>query len=785
MASATRTIRTIFTGDASALGAAALVARRNIDGYDRVLKKIEATQAAVRRAVVLTGAAMTAAGAAAPVLLAGASVLFIGLAAAGLAASDKVRKSFTDTGKGIRDAFVADTSVLEGTALQVADKVGRAYTRIRPLLQQTFAGLAPQVLMLTDGVLSLATNALPGLSRAALAATPAMRGLRDFLATTGTAVSQFFDNISRAGPQAGQVFDQLAALIAQVLPVLGQLLALATNFASGVLPNLVGALGLLLSPLSAILSFLTPIAPALGDVAGTVLIASAALRVMSGAMIALLAAGAGLALMSGNLAAFGARAIAAVAAFTPFGPMVARALGPVDRFTGVVGRVGGLLLGATVAITASAIAWDALTVSSSEAKDALKQGGDAAAEAARGLETQTQAVQALSETTNEEAKGAAVALDLFTTSTDELRASLDAVGNAQLDAAFAQKAYNDAVRLFGPDSQQAITAGQALGDATDRVKQAQDDAARATKGHTASLIELAETMLAQGNAALQYEQAQLRIKTAEEDLVKTLKEHKAGSDEVTQANLTLKQAYLASAEAAGKKAEADNASLGPQEAAKAGARAQAEELGRLASTANGPARAALISLINTFDSAGVRAAAAELKARGFNVEIQRTPTGREVIVSVETGKAESDLKTLARDRTSTIHVYIKQHGSYQPQASAHGLAAGGPVHGPGTGTSDTAGLFALSNGEHVWTAAEVRAAGGHRMVELMRAAALRGTRGMADGGPVGLGSAVAVGPTNVRVFLGTREITDVIRTEIDRNDREVARRVGAGGGTSF
>jgi hypothetical protein len=58
------------------------------------------------------------------------------------------------------------------------------------------------------------------------------------------------------------------------------------------------------------------------------------------------------------------------------------------------------------------------------------------------------------------------------------------------------------------------------------------------------------------------------------------------------------------------------------------------------------------------------------------------------------------------------------------------MAFGGPVHGPGTGTSDEAGLFRLSNGEHVLTAKQVDAAGGHNAVMAMFA-------GMAQGGPVG------------------------------------------------
>ncbi len=72
---------------------------------------------------------------------------------------------------------------------------------------------------------------------------------------------------------------------------------------------------------------------------------------------------------------------------------------------------------------------------------------------------------------------------------------------------------------------------------------------------------------------------------------------------------------------------------------------------------------------------------------------------------------------------------------------------GGPVKGPGGPKDDKAGLYRLSNGEHVWTAAEVSAAGGHDAMYKMRAAALQGgglqskpvqdgPAGYADGGKV-------------------------------------------------
>lgn len=62
-------------------------------------------------------------------------------------------------------------------------------------------------------------------------------------------------------------------------------------------------------------------------------------------------------------------------------------------------------------------------------------------------------------------------------------------------------------------------------------------------------------------------------------------------------------------------------------------------------------------------------------------------------------------------------------------------ADGGPISGPGTGTSDSIPTM-LSNGEHVWTAFEVQRAGGHGAIESMRRAVVSGQR-LAKGGAVG------------------------------------------------
>lgn len=80
-------------------------------------------------------------------------------------------------------------------------------------------------------------------------------------------------------------------------------------------------------------------------------------------------------------------------------------------------------------------------------------------------------------------------------------------------------------------------------------------------------------------------------------------------------------------------------------------------------------------------------------------------------------------------KTVTAAVAIRQYG----QAA---MATGGPVIGPGTGTSDDIPAM-LSNGEHVLTAAEVQRMGGHAAVMRLRKAAMAGALPkFASGGPV-------------------------------------------------
>lgn len=118
---------------------------------------------------------------------------------------------------------------------------------------------------------------------------------------------------------------------------------------------------------------------------------------------------------------------------------------------------------------------------------------------------------------------------------------------------------------------------------------------------------------------------------------------------------------------------------------------------------------------------------------------KRTAT---IYATAATGGAEGQLNHAARDRTSVIRTrVVTTKVTYEStgRGGSGGVtrASGGSVFGPGTETSDSIPAL-LSNNEHVWSAREVRGAGGHAMIERMRAMARAGTLpAFKSGGRVG------------------------------------------------
>jgi len=126
--------------------------------------------------------------------------------------------------------------------------------------------------------------------------------------------------------------------------------------------------------------------------------------------------------------------------------------------------------------------------------------------------------------------------------------------------------------------------------------------------------------------------------------------------------------------------------------------------------------------------------------------------------------ADSVNKSLGGIKPKTVPVNIKFNGVDQGKITGHSYtsttgfsyATGGAVRGPGTDTSDDIPSM-LSDNEHVWTAKEVRAAGGHYAVSRLRKQVLK-MAGYAAGGPVGpRGMAMSYTmPTDAGVQASTR-----------------------------
>jgi TP901 family phage tail tape measure protein len=127
------------------------------------------------------------------------------------------------------------------------------------------------------------------------------------------------------------------------------------------------------------------------------------------------------------------------------------------------------------------------------------------------------------------------------------------------------------------------------------------------------------------------------------------------------------------------------------------------------------------------EAAGALGLGAE-EANALADELGLIPKNVDVAVGVDvnTGAASAAIDAFvarenARGRSIRIQTIIANGGN-----TGAGLATGGPVFGPGTETSDSIAAR-LSNNEHVWTAAEVKGAGGHASVARIRAAARAGS----------------------------------------------------------
>jgi hypothetical protein len=220
------------------------------------------------------------------------------------------------------------------------------------------------------------------------------------------------------------------------------------------------------------------------------------------------------------------------------------------------------------------------------------------------------------------------------------------------------------------------------------------NAQRAARGERDALVGLSTELRKQADPVFALRDAQVKLKSAQDAAAEATRKHGRNSTEARAATRALALAALDMQARAGALGKTFSAQLTPQMMA--------------------TLRAAGLTERQIADVAGEFRGAqrdATRFARRYDASVHTT--------GVPAVKAQLD-SLLIRQQA------LKKGISVSAAASAYNknaYAAGGPVYGPGTATSDSIPAM-LSNNEHVWTAAEVKAAGGHQQVEALRRAAV-------------------------------------------------------------
>ncbi|TYP88435.1 hypothetical protein [Blastococcus xanthinilyticus] len=684
-------------------------------------------QSLTRNSPLIVAGVSAALAAGAPAVTVAAGTLMGGIGAVAAAQTLEVREAWSQLGTDIRDGAVADAAVLVPVYTRMADRMGAAVDGLRPQLRTAFAESAPLVEDLTDGVIALAMNAMPGLVRSVSDAEPVFEGLQSFLGSVGLGVTGFLDSISEHSPAAGEAFAALGRVLENMLPALGEILGQGAELAADVLPALADATGVAVD----VLKTLGPLLPAVA----TGLLALKAAR----------GAAATLDTLAVKLGDYAAKSGAA-----------AGLAGNLSRGLGSVASAAGpAALGIGFA-AAGLVAWVEAGQAAEEANRALgrafRAGGDQAEAAGTYVQrfherTGGLLVDLPGWVQNMGAFGYTIG-DLIPTvegatdSYDQWYQSLDAGARAQEDVTVATDALRRAVDEFGPTSNEAEGAARTLEAAQRSLAAAEGEVERAIHGVTQAMIAQSEQQLAAANSDLAYRMSVDATEGAVAGLAAAVREHGAASEEAADAALQVEQAMLRQAEAFGQAAAdalpANTSEMQRNAAAQASTLA---ELLRLRDTMGDSFPASLHTTIAALQQSTDAGAVASAQFRQLGAEVIGVPNSKYVDVRspapeqiaqferlgfriehlpdgnvrlhAETAAAEYALNQTARNRESVVTQRVRVLREQVAVTGRHtGVAAasGGYIRGPGTGTSDSIPAW-LSNGEYVTRAMMTAAVG--------------------------------------------------------------------------
>lgn len=737
-------------------------------------------QGLIRNSPLIVAGVGAALAAGAPLMTAAAGALFGGVGAVAAAQTLEVRAAWTNLGRDIRDSAVEDAAVLVPVYTEMADKIGGAFRDMRPELRDAFADSAPLIRSTTDGIIALATNAMPGLTRSIAGAGPVFEGFERFLAQTGQGLGDFFDALTDNSPAAGEAFASIGDLMGDLLPILGELLGQGAELASAVLPAVTAATGLTLD----VLQLLGPILP----------------QVVAG-FVAFKAAQAA----AGYLQTFAVQAQYATIAATGSVTAGERVGGAMSKVADGVGRASAAL--PVLGIVLSGISSNLSDATSEEERwaQAILAGGQAAVKAYEEYKSGTHWGQSI-----DEATGLASSWDEAKAKADEMRDAMTPLQRAQTDVTAATNFLNEQVAKYGPTSNEAAGASRVLESAQASLERQQASLELATHGVTAAMLEQANQALAAIDSGFAYRNSVDGLEDAQATLAETIrnrtnadKDLRTSEEDVARAQLAVEEQSYRTALAFGQQqADLSGLSRDSSEYARIVQTETLAKLYELQSAAGPEMKAAIGQQIAALEASGVKlgttgAAAATTAQRMKDLGVQVTqvpgnrtifidaptadqkrrieelglrvmtlPNGR-IYVTADTSPAEGTLAWFLNQRRSIqIRANIVAGTGYQgmgqqPRAATggrvgevvRGFSGGGKLNGPGTPTSDSIPALTysgaplrVSDEEWVIQARAANMYGDDRMAAINAGTALVAVpgRGLAGGGPVTQTGATAV-----------------------------------------
>jgi hypothetical protein len=788
-----RNARGQFASDAeiALAGLDPVAERRGREAGGKLSKGIE--QGIVRNSPLIVAAVSGALIAGAPAVLAASSLMFAGIGIAAAAQNDEVRAAWSGLGDLIKTEAEGIAEPITDEVIRAADELGAGFLRMEDDITTGVAAAAPQIDSLVSSVIRMGENAMPGMVRAVERSGPAMEGLGSLLESVGTGLTGMFDAISAHAPAAGSAFDSLGQIVGNLLPTIGELLGHGVELAEIVLPPVASALGVV----SAVASGLGPILPA-------VALGFAAFRVAG--------------VVAPMIATF-----AQQLAFTSLiGGKAGAAAGAASR---AVAGLGTALPFVGVALAAYAVNSASVAEETRSFADALGEGGAAANAARKEIEDQSyweKFQYNLANLGNTQDVSTAKMED----AREELerqRAAMTDVERTTAELAQAENELIDETIRFGENSPQAEAAQRRLADAQDAAAAAAEREQLALHGVTEAMIAQADQALASIDSGFAYrnslnglEDAQGALRDAIAHRNDADKDTRTSAEDVARAQLAVEEQVYRTALAFGQQqADMSGAASDTEEYARIVQETALQELYRLRDAAGPEMAGAINQQIArleasgvTMQGTGVQAGALADQMRGLGIQVSEVPgykfvrieaptdeqrarieaLGQKVVqlpdgsfvVTANTADAAADVdRFIAAQQQRTIYLQARVSGiaatghAYSPAGIGGGRAAGGPIYGPGGGTDDLIPAvgpgdtrYRLSDGEHVLTAAEVRAAGGHDAVYELRRAILAGGGGQSQGG--GYADGGAVGARGALVHADAINVIDGTPHEVAR-----------------